>query len=181
MTTKRHLISILNGKTIYSGRVLNASDNLANLEQGIYKIYSEIPKGYPADVDKTYAYGTLFISATDAYKTYYLCVTDASAIDTMYRIGFCYNDHKIMRWAKGETEYIMPWMPSTAGNGLHYDPDSPDRARLVLYKISDANWSGIGCDPAGNMHIRVGLAADRIKDFHFNTDGHIYCNGQLLV
>lgn len=111
---------------------------------------------------------------------------------------FIKNDHTIYFINKANTEFspiqcanvvvgtgnllsVLENMPSAAGNGLRYDKNNSESARLVIYKVSEANWSGIGCDPAGNMHIRVGLAADRIKDFHFNTDGHIYCNGQLLV
>lgn len=76
---------------------------------------------------------------------------------------------------------IEPWIPKQSGNGLHFDTSDPSSARLLVYKVDDNNWCGIGCDPSGMLHIRVGLAKDRVKDYMFSTDGHIYCNGNLLV
>lgn len=79
------------------------------------------------------------------------------------------------------SEHVPQWIPSQAGNGLHYDKVDPTSARMVVYKMADDNWCGIGCDPSGNLHFRVGLNDDRVKDYQFNTDGHIYCNNSLLV
>lgn len=74
----------------------------------------------------------------------------------------------------------IQWLPPTAGNGLHINNNEANSARLVIYKNDDDNWCGIGCDPTGSFHIRVGITTETAFDYRFER-GHIYCNDNLLA
>ena len=73
----------------------------------------------------------------------------------------------------GNLSNINAVMPVKGTPG--FNASDPRTANLILYNYGGDNWAAIGCDAGGTPHIRK-----QGYDYTF-TDGHIYCNGNLLV
>lgn len=92
------LFCVLNGKTTYTGRFLTATDSLAWLESGVYKIFDDLPIGYPNGIDN-YRYGLLIVTKVDDYVAYQLFAVDGNVSGLKHKVGFCHTTNReVILW-----------------------------------------------------------------------------------
>lgn len=71
--------------------------------------------------------------------------------------------------------------PKAGTSSPTFDGSNISNTSMILYKISDANWAGVGCNGQGKPILRLGTSENYKAVYRFDMDGLYFNNTNIIA